>query len=303
MSTPAPALADTAEQHTDQLALLTATVTAQATATLAAALHVAQAAATAAWITTTGDLATTPQPRQLERLLADARARITTAMRDQGLIAQQALRDGARQATAMGGQQAARFATAASGIPAAPPPAPPTGPEVQQVIAHVPEQVGEQHTAALNLLTAATVAAAGWAGVAAAFNVARRAVSRIRAAASWVCGASVAAGVTAFARRYRPETDSGIPAEDRQPTMLVWAAEPGACPACAAYAGRAVHPGEKFPGGITLGPPRTAFPDPITGPPRHNHCRCVLVPWRADWARPGSPFPDLLAQRARAPRP
>lgn len=298
MTTPTPALANQAEQHTHQLRQLADTVTTQATAALTAQLAAAQAAATTAWIAATADLTATPPRPQLARILTDARSRLTTAMAGQDTAAARALTAGAQQATRMGTQQAARFATAASGTPQLPPPTPPVDPDVQQAISQVPAQVREQQQAALQLLTVAATTAAGWAGVAAAFNLARRAVTRIRSAASWILGASAAHGVRAFAEH----ADTGVPDDGRRPTVLMWVAEPGACPACAAYAGRHIEPGGKFPGGLTLDRARAYFPAPVTGPPRHSHCRCVLVPWRADWAAPGSPLPALLRQRAARPR-
>lgn len=296
VTTPAPALADMAEQHTADLRALTDTVTTAATAGLAAALATAQTAATTAWITTTGDLGRSPGPQQTAQLLRTVRSGITTAMDGHDNTVQHAMTDGARAAAAMGSRHAAAFTTAASGEPAAAPPNPPgIPPEVQQLIDDAPERIGEERNAALALLTTALVTAAGWAGVAAAFNTARRAVSRLRAAVSWVCGTSAAAAVIRSTRRAGAKAPGS-------PALLVWVAEPGACPACAAYAGRAVKPGGMFPGGLTIGPPRTAFATPVAGPPRHSHCRCVLVPWRAAWAGPGSPLPALLRQRARSPR-
>lgn len=58
---------------------------------------------------------------------------------------------------------------------------------------------------------------------------------------------------------------------------LVWVAERDACVVCLAYAGRVVSGGETFPGGLTFGA-KSYNPDPVSGPPRHPHCRCHVEP-------------------------
>lgn len=57
----------------------------------------------------------------------------------------------------------------------------------------------------------------------------------------------------------------------------VWVAETNACVACLAYSGRSAKPGKAFPGGLTYGK-RSYYPEAITTPPRHPHCRCTVEP-------------------------
>jgi DNA-binding phage protein len=57
---------------------------------------------------------------------------------------------------------------------------------------------------------------------------------------------------------------------------VVWVAERNACPACLAYQGRVVAPGQAFPEGLTYGD-RPVMPyGKLTAPPLHPHCRCQL---------------------------
>jgi hypothetical protein len=122
------------------------------------------------------------------------------------------------------------------------------------------------------------------------FSRARRAVTRITAGVA-VAVTSAAANAAVVVARY---LGPGV--------RMLWVAEPGACPACAAYAGRSIRIGGRFPGGLSLDPQRTVFLTAIPGPPRHPHCRCDVIPWHPRWTAntTGTPLPVLLQQRARA---
>lgn len=294
MTTAAPQLADTAQQNTAQLQALEVAVAAAATAGLAAALTSALRATTTAWLRAVGTLADTPGRPGLEALLRETRRRIAEAMAGQGRIAQQIAADGARRAVRLGVQQGAAFAFAASGTPPPVPPAPPLDDEVRAALADMPAHVEEQRSAAMKALTMAAVAAVGWAGITAAFGVARRSITRLAAAASVALGAALRAGVQAVASAIDQASS-----RRSEPTLLMWVAEPTSCLACAAYSGRTIRPDEKFPGGLSLNPDKTVFATAIPGPPRHPHCRCVLVPWRQNWAQPGPQLAAVLRQRAR----
>ena len=178
------------------------------------------------------------------------------------------------------------------------PPTPEPGDDTQQAIDDIPRQVAEQQHAALKALTVAAVATVGWAGITAAFNHARRAAARIAAAVSTAMGTAAANGARALVTELDRAADEH-PGRKAPRTLLMWVAEPDACPACAAYSGRTIKPGEKFPGGLSLNPRRSVFREPVTGPPRHPHCRCVLIPWRHEWARPGASLTAVLRNRAR----
>ena len=171
----------------------------------------------------------------------------------------------------------------------APPPIPPeTGPAAEKAAGGIPAAVQEEQSHALAILTTAALTAYGLAGLHSAFARARRAVSRITAAVAVAVTSAAAHAAITVARHLGP----GM--------RMLWVAEPGACPACAAYAGRTVVPGRFFPGGLSLDPARTVFLNPIAAPPRHPHCRCVVIPWHPGWVTQGTALPILLQQRARA---
>jgi hypothetical protein len=165
---------------------------------------------------------------------------------------------------------------------------PETGAAADRAAAGIPVAVEEEHGHALALLTTASLTAYGAAGVAAVFSRARRAVTRITQSVAVAVTSAAANAAITVARYLGP----GV--------RMLWVAEPGACPACAAYAGRMVVPGRFFPGGLSLDPSRAVFMTPLTGPPRHPHCRCVVIPYHPSWRTTGTPLPVLLQQRARA---
>lgn len=284
--------ADRAQQHPAALRTLETRAAQDATRPLAQALAVAQQDATARWIRAT-TRSRTPDPDTLDRLIATVRQQIATAFRGQGTQAQRAAQRAAAAAVLLGARQAADIAAEMSGqpTPTARPQPPgrhgPVGPDAQAAIDQIPAAVEEEHQHALALLTAATLTAMGAAGLAGVFSRAGRAVTRIARAVAVTVTSAAAWGVASVARAIGPTV------------RLLWVAEPGACPACAAYAGRTILPGGEFPGSLSLAPRRTLFTAPIAGPPRHPHCRCSLIPWLPAWHTGGTSLPDLLRRRAR----
>jgi hypothetical protein len=124
----------------------------------------------------------------------------------------------------------------------------PTGPQ-----AAIPAAVQEEHSHALALLTTAGLTAYGAAGLASVFSRARRAVTRITAGVAVAITSAAANAALVVARYLGP----GV--------RLLWVAEPGACPACAAYAGRTIRPGGHVPRRLSLDPARTVFLTPSPG--------------------------------------
>ncbi|WP_405461658.1 hypothetical protein OG786_29435 [Streptomyces sp. NBC_00101] len=292
MATPKQ-LADQAERHPAAIRALETRATHQATAQLAARLAAAQRDATARWIHAThGQPAT---PGALDKLLAAIRRILTAAFRGQGRRAQQIASTTVHEGALLGAAQAAGIAAAMTGQPAPAARPQPTGqrgiigPEAQAAVDSIPTVMDEEHQHALALLTAATAAALGSGVVATVFNRARRAVTRVARAVAVGVTSAVAAGVAAVARALGSQT------------RLLWVAEQGACPACAAYAGQSIPIGGTFPGGLSLDARRTVFHTPIPGPPRHPHCRCSLIPWRPEWHTGGTPLPEILRTRAGGP--
>lgn len=289
MGTDSRTWATHAQNQTDALRGLEQQATQTATAPLTAAIAAAQRHAATQWLTITNTARALPGSDAIRRLVQAIRELLARAFRGQGAHARQAIQDAALAAVQLGAAQAARIGTLISGSPPPTSPRPEPGAQAQAAAEAAYEAVEDEHRAALALLTTAAVAAGGLAGVTAVFSRARRAVSRIANATAVAITSAAAVGAAAVARAFGPRT------------LLLWVAEADACPACAAYSGRTVRPGKPFPGGLSLDP-RTVFPSPIYQPPRHPHCRCVVVPWRSDWQTGGTPLPHLLRERAQTAR-
>ncbi|MGW2594761.1 hypothetical protein ACWCXC_31465 [Streptomyces sp. NPDC001515] len=252
---------------------------------LAMALSAAQRDATRQWARATDRGA--PSTTALERLVASIKEALVEAFRGAGAEARDIIRQAAYNAAYISAQQASALAAAMRAQPT-PHVQPTIGPDAAAAADAVPAAVEAERVHALALLTAASLTALGLAGVTGVFNRARRAVTSITRHTAVAVTAAAAHSVAAVAAAIGPTI--------RQ----LWVAEPGACAACAAYAGRSTRPGHKFPGGLTLDPKRALFPAPLDGPPRHPHCRCWLLPYSPDWPVDGTPLPVLLRQYAHA---
>ncbi|KFK87844.1 hypothetical protein IX27_18315 [Streptomyces sp. JS01] len=255
---------------------------------LAQALADAQRTATRQWLHAT-DRQASPAPGALDRLIAAIKQLLADAFRGKGKLAADSIRIAAFNSAQLSARQASALAAAMSGEPV-PPVQPVIGPEAAATADAVPAAVEEEHHRALALLTAASVTALGFAGVTGVFNRARRAVTRIARHAAVAVTSAAAHAATAVARTIWPTT------------RLLWVAEPGACPACAAYAGRSVVAGRRFPAALSLDPRRTVFATAPLGPPLHPHCRCWTIPYSPTWPVDGTPLPALLRRAARTER-
>ncbi|MFM9616850.1 hypothetical protein ACKI14_02670 [Streptomyces turgidiscabies] len=281
-------IADAAERQPDRIRTLEQHAVRTAIQPLAQALTAAQAAALSQWIrdTTSG---ATPIGDALKRLIDYVRQLLANAFAGKGRQAQRAAETAAFNAAQLGASHASSLAAAMRAQPTPPVTAEP-GVEAQAAAEAIPAAIEEEHTSALALLTAAGLAATGLAGLNSVFQRARRAVGRIARGVAVAVTSAAANAARLVARALGP----GV--------RMLWVAEPGACPACAAYAGHHIRPGGLFPGGLSLDPQRTVFATAITGPPRHPHCRCDLIPWSPSWPLTGIPLPALLRQRARTNR-
>ncbi|MFD3740482.1 hypothetical protein [Streptomyces sp. NPDC058629] len=255
---------------------------------LAAALTDAQKTATRQWLHAT-DRQTLPSPSALDRLIAAIKQLLADAFRGKGKLAADAIRIAAYNSAQLSARQAANLAAAMSREPT-PPVQPVIGPEATATVDAVPAAIEEEHGHALALLTAASLTALGFAGLTGVFNRARRAVTRIARHAAVAVTSAAAHAAAAVARAIGPTT------------RLLWVAEPGACPACAAYAGRSVPVGRRFPAALSLDPRRTVFATAPKGPPLHPSCRCWTIPYSPTWRVDGTSLPRLLRQYARAER-
>lgn len=279
-------IADMAQQHPENLRALEHRAIAEATRPLAQALTDAQAAAGARWIRET---VRSSIPAAISDFLAYVRDLIGRAFASKGRQAQHAAETAAFNAAQLGARQALAIAAAMGQRPAEPASVQP-GADAQQAADAIPAAVAQEQTHALALLTTAGLTAMGFAGLNAVFTRARRAVGRIAAGMAVAVTSAASHGASLIARALGRNV------------RLLWVAEPGACPACAAYAGLHIRPGGKFQGGLSLDPRRTVFVTAITGPPRHINCRCVVIPWSPGWPIGGTPLPALLRQRARTAR-
>lgn len=279
-------IADSAEQLPAKIRSLEQRAIADATRPLAQAITDAQAAALTRWVRETVGQQI---PAQLREFLDWARQLLRDAFAGRGRQAQLAAERAAFNAAQTGMQHAAQLTTTMSRQPPPPVTAAP-GPDAQQAADSIPAAIQQEQTHALALLTTAGLTATGLAGLNSVFKRARRAVGRIATATAVAVGSAAAHASLLVARALGPDV------------RLLWVAEIGACPACHAYAGLHIRPGETFPGGLSTDPRRTVFATPITGPPRHPWCRCALIPWSPSWPIDGTPLPRLLHHRARTDR-
>ena len=280
-------VADTAQRQPALLRALEHRHAAAAARPLSKALTDAQQDATLRWTLATTTTQHIPAPAELAALIEHIRKALAAAFHGQGAYAMQEAQRAAYTAAAIGVQHTSRIVGMLRGV--APPPIPPeTGTPADRAAGGIPAAVQEEHSHALALLTTAALTAYGLAGLKSVFSRARRAVTRITASVAVAVTSAAAHAALVVARYLGP----GV--------RMLWVAEPGACPACAAYAGRSIRPGGMFPGGLSLDPKRTVFLTPIAGPPRHVSCRCGVIPWHPSWRTQGPSLPVLLQQRARA---
>lgn len=281
-------IAALAQRQPAQLRALEHRHAATAARPLATALASAEADATRRWTLATTPHQAIPAPADLKALIEHIRKSLEAAFHGQGAYAMREAQRAAYTAASLGIQHASRITALLRGVP--PPTNIPTetGAVADRAAGAIPAAVQEEHSHALALLTAAGLTAFGLAGLKGVFSRARRAVTRITAAVATAVTSAAAHASLTVARYLGP----GV--------RMLWVAEPGACPACAAYAGRSIRPGGHFPGGLSLNPARTVFLTSIPGPPRHPHCRCVLIPYHPRWTTRGTSLPVLLQQLARA---
>lgn len=98
---------------------------------------------------------------------------------------------------------------------------------------------------------------------------------------------------------------NSVPRRTIQPGQkLVWVAERDACLVCLALSGDVIDPfeGEAFDEFATFGdtsPPSVWPPGmPLTGPPRHPHCRCIVQVWAGTANRAVADWPNRLRHEA-----
>ncbi|MEU0160216.1 hypothetical protein ABZ154_15580 [Streptomyces sp. NPDC006261] len=255
---------------------------------LAQALAAAQTAATRQWVHAT-DRQTLPSPGALDLLIKAIKQLLTEAFRGKGKLAADTIRIAAYSSAQLSARQASALAAAMRETPT-PPVQPVIGPDAAAAADAVPAAVEEEHGHALALLTTASLTALGYSGVTGVFNRARRAITRIARHAAVAVTSAAAHAAAAVARAIGPAT------------RLLWVAEPGACAACAAYAGLSVIAGRRFPAALSLDPRRTVFATAPKGPPLHPSCRCWTIPYSPTWRVDGTRLPALLRQYARTER-
>ncbi|MFG2970796.1 hypothetical protein ACGFZS_46760 [Streptomyces sp. NPDC048288] len=281
-------IADLAQRQPAQLRALEHRHAAIAARPLAKALTDAETDATHRWMLVTTPTQAIPSAANLQALIEHIRKSLQAAFYGQGAYAMREAQRAAYTAAALGIQHASRITALLRGVPSPANVPVETGPVADRAAGNIAAAVQEEHSHALALLTTAGLTAYGIAGVKAVFSRARRAVTRITAGVAVAITSAAANAALTLARYLGP----GV--------RLLWVAEPGACPACAAYAGRSIRPGGHFPGGLSLDPARTVFLTSIPGPPRHPHCRCSVIVWHPNWRTRGTALPVLLQQLARA---
>ncbi|OKI16621.1 hypothetical protein [Streptomyces sp. CB03911] len=241
------------------------------------------AAAAALWASAFGSTTAVGVGADLARLLRTVGEQVGKALAGLGERARQAVLEALPRALALGVDHARQFAAAAGHhirtgtsnagrVPAT------LSKEARRIVTAVEQQLAQAGA----LLSADPDR---FSGVAAAVQVARAAVSRVRAAVSWLVQRTITAGTDAEAQRLD--------------VSRVWVAELDACVRCAAYSGQVAKPGEDFEGGRSFDPQqRDPSAAPVAGPPLHPHCRCRTVPWSPSWHRLGRSLPKHLEKQA-----
>lgn len=164
------------------------------------------------------------------------------------------LEDAVQRARAFGVRHAARFIPEEALVAPVP---------VDRQIPSLAGVVEDQRAQALLGLDERVVEARGFGGVVQSVAKMQRAVTRIEANTAFEVTRGAGDGV-------RSVTPPGW--------VVVWVAERDACLVCLAYAGQTTAPGTPFPAGLTFGDKPQADHEPLTSPPKHPHCRCVLQP-------------------------
>lgn len=167
-------------------------------------------------------------------------------------------------------------------------------PEVEQLVREAPGRISKAVDDAQEFAEA--VPAADWAGVVQQVGKAAQAATSLE---------KTTAQVVATAHN-----DSIQSVAAAKGARLLWVAEPDACVVCLALSGHLADPntGEWFDEEATFGKPGSAMRvwppgQPLKGPPRHPHCRCVPELWFGASLPVGHPgetslynAPDLAAQ-------
>jgi hypothetical protein len=224
-------IAALAQQQPAQLRALEHRHAAAAARPLARALATAETDATGRWMLATTPEQAIPSPANLQTLIEHIRKALEAAFYGQGAYAMAEAQRAAYTAASLGIQHASRITALLRGVPPPTNIPPETGPVADRAAGAIPAAVQEEHSHALALLTTAGLTAFGLAGLKSVFSRARRAVTRITAGVAVAITSAAAHASLTVARYLGP----GV--------RMLWVAEPGACPACAAYAGRTVRPG------------------------------------------------------------
>jgi hypothetical protein len=286
MTASAQQLADLVRQEqTGEATDLEAQTVAEADGGADAALAAAITAALGGWVTTFGALTVAGSGPALAAYLAGVRRDVVEATAGLEERAPRVVGSRLVGAAGLGARHAVAFAVRAAGgrhrVPRVTVPQ-----DAADAARGLKAVVREQLRLSSRLLSEREVKRSGWRGVVAGIGAARRAVTQVGRVAVWALHRAINGGAA--------QAVAALAAQG------LWVAEPDACVACLAYAGRLADPDGTFPGGLALDPhQRVAHAARIDGPPKHPACRCRLVPWRPEWApRRGPALPDLLREQA-----
>lgn len=279
-------LADLVQQEQAREALALEDATAEdAEGDAGKVLAAAIAAAAAAWVTAFGTLTAAGSGVALAAYLARVRQDAEQALAGLGRRASRALERALAGAAALGARHVAFFGRRAGGglfdVP---------GVTVARDAVLAARGLGDTVTAqwrlAARMLTPGQVRGGGWNAVLTGLSTARRALTLVRSAVAWAV--------------HRAINDGAAQVIAEIGARCLWVTEPDACVRCLAYAGRLADQGGMFPGGLSMDPAsRVTGAAAVEGPPLHPRCRCKVVPWRDDWARPGErSLPDMLRAQA-----
>lgn len=284
-ATPTQLAALVQQEQADEAAALEEQTAKDADGGADAALAAVIAAAAAGWVTSFGTLAAVGGGTALAVYLARVRRDVDQAQGGLGRRAARTVEQALADAVAMGVRHTFTFARRAGdsrrGSVAGVVPR-----DILDAARAIAATVREQLRLTEVLLSPRSVAGQGWSGVTAGLAAARRAVSLVRSAVAWCI--------------HRAINDGAAQAIAELGARRLWVTEPDACVRCLAYAGHLANTEGMFPGGLSMDPAsRATGAAAVEGPPLHPNCRCRLVAWRDEWARPGATsLPDLLRAQA-----
>lgn len=265
-----PAPQEAADVLAGELLAVTSAATAPTVEALRVGIQVVVAGLVARWVLAFGSVSDAPVDTAAAAPFVDY-ARDVIAGLTLDPAAQEALEAAVADAWRLGGDHAAQFAPRNALRSILP---------TSRVLPDLTGVLAEQRSQAILGIDERALEARGFPTVVQSVAKLHRAASRIESNVAYEVTRAANDGV-------RDTTPPGW--------LVMWVAERDACLTCLAYAGQTAAPGSPFPDGLTFADRPMAAHEPLIGPPRHPHCRCVLQPLPPT----DTAVPDGLKREAR----